>query len=156
MTLDGSLNSVYDKFLHGKLIVASGGMDPLHVGHLEYLEKAKALGGYLLVIINNDNWIKLKKGKVFMPQHERVKIVKALRCVDDVILSFHEPNTKDLSICKELEILRPDIFAKGGDRISSNIPEKAICDKLGIKIVDGLGAKIQSSSWLIKNAKKSK
>lgn len=79
-----------------------------------------------------------------MPLNERIEILESLRFVDEVIVSID----KDLSVCKTLEMLRPDIFAKGGDRVIDNIPEKEICEKLGIKIVFGVG-KIQSSSWLI-------
>ena len=133
-----------------KIVVASGYFDPIHVGHLEYLEKAKSLGDKLIVIVNSDNQAGLKKGKAFMPESERLKIVKALRFVDDVFLSID----KDKTVCKSLEFLKPHIFAKGGDRTSDEIPEAKICNKLGIKIIDGLGDKIQSSSKLISDSKK--
>jgi rfaE bifunctional protein nucleotidyltransferase chain/domain len=132
-----------------KIIATSGYFDPLHVGHLESIELAKKLGGKLVVIVNNDKQAILKKGRPFMPQEERMKIVKALKCVDEVILSIDE----DRSVCKTLEMLKPDIYAKGGDRNLDNVPEAEVCKRLGIKIVDGLGKKIQSSSWLIKGAK---
>jgi cytidyltransferase-like protein len=130
------------------LVVASGYFDPLHVGHIEYLEKARTLGDRLVVIVNNDAQAALKKGKSFMPERERLAIVKALRCVDEVFLSID----KDSSVCKSLEHLKPAIFAKGGDRNTGNIPEGPICKRLGITIVDGLGQKIQSSSSLIAEA----
>lgn len=129
------------------LIVASGFFDPLHIGHIEYLKLAKALGDKLIVILNNDEQAQLKKGKVFMPLAERKIILESLSIVDEVFISID----KDKTVCKSLEYLKPNIFAKGGDRKIDNIPEAEICKKLGIKIVDGLGEKIQSSSNLIKN-----
>jgi rfaE bifunctional protein nucleotidyltransferase chain/domain len=128
------------------IVVTSGYFDPLHVGHIECMELAKKLGDKLIVIVNNDRQAVLKKGYEFMPLKERAKIVSSLKCVDEVFISIDE----DRSVCKSIEAIKPDIFAKGGDRNSGNIPEKAICDKIGCKIVDGLGEKIQSSSDLIK------
>ncbi len=127
------------------LVVASGYFDPIHKGHVEYLEEAKKLGDKLVVIVNNDFQASLKKGKSFMSQDQRLAIVKALVCVDDVFLSIDNDGT----VCKSIEYLRPSIFAKGGDRTAGEIPEGFICKKLGIKIVDGLGPKIESSSRLI-------
>ncbi len=132
------------------IVAASGGFDPLHIGHVEYLEKAKKLGTKLVVILNSDDFLVRKKGQAFMPFAERKRILEALRCVDEVIPCIDE----DQSVCKTLELLKPDIFAKGGDRTSGNIPEKEVCDRLGINIVDGLGEKIQSSSSLIEKIKK--
>ncbi len=131
------------------IVAASGYFDPLHFGHIEYLELAKKLGDKLVVIVNNDEQATLKKGKSFMPLVERMKIVTALRCVDEVVVSID----KDRSVCKTLEMIKPNIFAKGGDRTADEIPEAAICNKYNIKIIDGLGAKIQSSSELVKKAK---
>jgi len=132
------------------VVAASGYFDPLHVGHLENLELAKKLGDKLIVIVNNDKQTLLKKGKEFMPFKERMEIIKALKCVDEVFPSIDE----DKSVCKSLEAVHPDIFAKGGDRTTGEIPESEICKKLGIKIVDGLGKKIQASSSLIANYEK--
>ena len=132
-----------------KIVVASGYFDPLHVGHIEYLEMAKNLGDKLIVIINNDEQAKLKKGSHFMSDQERAKIIKSLKPVDEVFISID----KDSTVCKSLEFLKPDIFAKGGDRFSSEIPEAKVRRELNIKIIDGLGEKIQSSSWLINKAK---
>ncbi len=115
------------------------------MGHLECLELAKKLGDKLVVIVNNDEQAILKKGKAFMPLNERVEIIKALRCVDEVVISID----KDRTVCKTLEMLKPHIFAKGGDRNAGEIPESIVCKTHNIKIVDGLGAKIQSSSDLI-------
>lgn len=125
-----------------KVVVTSGYFDPLHVGHLECLELARELGDKLIVIINNDLQAKLKKGKSFMSQEDRMKIIAALACVDEVFLSID----KDKTQCESLKYLRPNIFAKGGDRMTDEIPEAKVCSDLGIKIVDGLGKKIRSSS----------
>ena len=127
-----------------KIVATSGYFDPLHVGHLECLELAKQLGDKLIVIVNSDLQAKLKKGKSFMNQEDRMKIISALKCVDEVFLSID----KDKSQCKSLKYLKPDIFAKGGDRMSNEIPESKLCKELGIQIVDGLGEKIRSSSKL--------
>ena len=135
-----------------KIIATSGYFDPIHKGHIEGLELAKKLGDKLVVIVNSDEQAILKKGYVFMPQAERMAIIKALRCVDEVILSID----KDQTQCKTLEHLNPDIFAKGGDRTSKEIPEAKICKELGIKIIDGLGKKIQSSSELVEKHRKFK
>ena len=133
------------------VVAASGGFDPLHAGHIEYLQKAKALGDKLVVIVNKDTFLMKKKGYVFMPFDERIKIIAALKCVDEVIPCIDD----DQSVCKTLEMLKPSIFAKGGDRTKANIPEAEVCVRLGIKIVDGLGNKIQASSDLVNNMRTS-
>ncbi len=125
-------------------VAVSGYFDPIHVGHLEYLELAKKIGDYLIVIVNNDLQASLKKGKSFMNENDRVEIVSALRCVDEVFLSIDE----DSSVCKSLEHIKPDIFANGGDRKLDEIPETKVMKKYNIKMVDGLGKKIRSSSDL--------
>ena len=127
-----------------KTVVTSGYFDPLHIGHIECLELAKQLGDRLIVIVNNDLQAKLKKGKSFMNEKDRMKIISSLKCVDDVFLSID----KDKTQCESLKYLKPNIFAKGGDRISNEIPESKICAELGIEIIDGLGEKIRSSSKL--------
>ncbi len=137
-----------------KKVAVSGYFDPIHVGHLEYLRLAKELGDYLVVIVNNDYQCELKKGKSFMAEEDRVEIVKALGIVDEVFLAID----KDRSVCASLERLRPDIFANGGDRSVGEIPESKVMKKYNIKMVDGLGDKIRSSSSLTglkeKNANK--
>ena len=135
-----------------KVVMVSGGFDPLHVGHVRMFQKAKALGDELVVVINNDNWLKKKKGYIFMSQKERKEIVEALACVDKVILTNHSKNSKDMSVCAELKKIKPHIFANGGDRTHKNIPEKATCKEIGCKMVFNLGqgGKVQSSSWLLK------
>ena len=131
-------------------VCVSGYFDPLHVGHIEYLEKAASYG-HLLVIVNSDKQAIIKKGKPFMPAAERMRIVDALRCVDVVIEAVDE----DGSVCETLRQLKPRYFAKGGDRFSGNIPELAVCKELGIELIDGeirLNL-LQSSSSLIAGAK---
>ena len=126
------------------LVAVSGYFDPIHVGHLEYLQLAKKLGDNLIVIINNNLQAELKKGSTFMDEKDRMEIVAALRCVDEVFLSIDT----DKSVCKSLERIKPDIFANGGDRLLNEIPETAVMKKYNIKMVDGLGSKIRSSSDL--------
>ena len=123
-------------------VATSGYFDPLHVGHIEYLELAKKLGDKLIVIINNDIQAQIKKSRSFMNEQDRMKIISSLTCVDEVFLSIDTDKTQ----CKSLEFLKPTIFANGGDRNNDEIPESDICKKLNIKIVDGLGNKIRSSS----------
>lgn len=143
-----------------KIIVAvSGGFDPLHIGHVRMFEEAKKLGDYLVVILNNDNWLQKKKGYVFMDEKERKEILLALRPVDEVLITKHTDNPSDMSVCDSLKELAPDIFANGGDRnkgdakkkSSSLNPDINLCEELGIKVVFnvGKGGKVQSSSKLI-------
>ena len=127
-----------------KVIAISGYFDPIHVGHLEYINMAKKLGDKLVVIVNNNYQCELKKGKPFMDEKDRVIIVSNLKNVDEVFLSVD----KDKTVCASLEKIKPDIFANGGDRKNYEIPESVICKKYDIKIIDGLGDKIRSSSDL--------
>ena len=127
-----------------KVVAISGYFDPIHVGHLEYINMAKKLGDKLVVIVNNNYQCKLKKGKPFMDEKDRVIIVSNIKNVDDVFLSID----KDKTVCASLEKIKPDIFANGGDRKNYEIPESVICKKYDIKIIDGLGDKIRSSSDL--------
>ena len=147
-----------------KVVAISGGFDPVHIGHIDLMQRAKALGDRLVVIINNDNWLKKKKGFAFMSQDERAGILRAIKYVDDVIITSHPENPTDMSVCAELEKLHPDIFANGGDRdkndasqkTSSLNPEQILCQKLGIELVFNLGEKVQSSSELVKRVKENK
>ena len=127
-----------------KRVAVSGYFDPIHVGHLEYLKLAKSLGDKLVVIVNNNDQCVMKKGKPFMDQLDRVEIVKCLKMVDEVFLSVD----KDRTVCASLEILKPDIFANGGDRSVGEVPESYVCKKYNIQMIDGLGDKIRSSSEL--------
>ncbi len=135
-----------------KVVMISGGFDPIHIGHVRYIQEAKKLGDILVVVINNDNWYKVKGRPVFMPEGERKEIIEALSCVDKVILSSHPRGTKDISVCKEIIKIKPHIFANGGDRFADNIPEFKLCNDLGIKMVFnvGRGGKVRSSSELLK------
>ena len=138
-----------------KVVFVSGGFDPVHIGHVRMFKEAKALGHKLIVVINNDHWIKLKKGHAFMPDYERKEIIEAFESVDEVYLSSHKEGTTDMSISEDLRKFRPHIFAKGGDRHSGNIPETPVCEEIGCTIVNdvGYGGKVQSSSWLIAKSK---
>lgn len=137
-----------------RVVAVSGGMDPVHKGHVRLFKEAKALGDYLVVILNNDNWLLKKKGFTFMDQDERKEIIESIRYVDEVVLTNHVIDDGDSSVCVELAKLKPDVFANGGDRKSDNIPEYGLCNELGIEMVFNVGGeKIQSSSDLVKNAK---
>jgi len=127
-------------------VAVSGYFNPLHVGHLEMISSAKKLGDYLIAIVNNDIQVKLKGSVPFMSEADRLKIIAALRDVDEVFLAID----KDATVCKSLAKIKPDIFANGGDRKNLNdVPEYGVCRELGIKMVDGLGKKIRASSALI-------
>lgn len=127
-----------------KKVVVSGYFDPLHIGHIDLMRRAKELGDYLIAIVNNDHQCTLKKGKPFMPQEERLEIIKALEMVDEVVLSIDE----DRTINKTLEMVNPDIFANGGYKKTGRISEQDVCERLNIEIVNNLGEKLQSSSTL--------
>lgn len=131
-----------------KTIALSGGFDPLHVGHVEMINKA-AEYGKVLVILNSDEWLMRKKGYIFMPWEERQVILLNLRNV------YHVVSTEDLdnSSSAALYIYKPDYFGNGGDRAAHNTPEDKACEELGIEIIYGLGQKIQSSSDLVKNSR---
>lgn len=149
-----------------KVVMVSGGFDPVHVGHLDMFKEAKELGDELVVVVNNDNWKKAKRRYVFMSDQDRREIIEALKFVDRVVLTEHEdPKTpKDMSVINELKKIRPHIFANGGDRNeedaknpeSSLFYEVEICKNLGIEMVFGIGkkGKIRSSSDLVKEAVK--
>lgn len=135
------------------LVIASGYFNPIHKGHLEYLNRSKALGDFLYVIVNSDYQRSLKGSKEFQSQDERRFIVKNIKAVDDVIISID----KTRQVANTIELIHTEmknkfdkiIFTNGGDQTTAANEEKAICEKLGIEMVFGLGDKIQSSSWLI-------
>ena len=127
-----------------KKVAISGYFDPIHVGHLEYIEMSKKLGDYLIVIVNNNKQCVLKKGNPFMDEIDRMKIVKAIKWVDEVFLSVDEDGT----VCESLEKIKPDVFTNGGDRHNTECPEAVVCRKYEIELLDGMGDKIRSSSDL--------
>ena len=135
--------------------MVSGGFDPVHIGHVRLFQEAKKLGDELVVVINNDNWLRFKKGFAFMSEMDRKEIVESFRFVDRVHITSHEEETTDISVCREIELIRPHIFANGGDRKQDNIPEYELCNRLGIEMVFnvGDGGKIRSSSELVLKAK---
>ena len=136
-----------------KAIIVSGYFNPLHKGHLELFEKAKTKGDELWVIINNDVQRELKGSKAFMEEDERIIIVKAIGIVDRALVSID----KDKTQCETLRFLEKEygaeydlFFANGGDQNNNSIPESTVCKEKGIGLIEGLGSKIQSSSWLLK------
>lgn len=135
-----------------KVVVVSGGFDPIHIGHVRLFQEAKKLGDKLVVILNNDNWLRKKKTHIFMRQKERKAILESINGIDQVVLTGHPRNTKDMSVSKEILKIKPDIFANGGDRkAEKDILETEACRKAGCKLVFnvGHGGKVQSSSWLL-------
>lgn len=135
------------------VVVVSGGFDAIHIGHVRLFQEAKKLGDELVVILNNDNWLRQKKGYVFMPERERKEIIEAFLAVDRVVLTNHDERPTDMSVCAELRAIKPDIFANGGDRTKKNIPEIPACEEIDCKMIFGVGrgGKVQSSSWLLEN-----
>lgn len=134
------------------VVAVSGGMDPIHIGHVRLIQEARKLGDRLIVILNNDNWLKKKKKHIFMHQKERKEILESIKGVDEVVITSHSRNSKDKSVIHEILRLKPDIFANGGDRKAEiDILEGEACRKVGCKMVFnvGQGGKIQSSSWLL-------
>ena len=127
-----------------KKVAISGYFDPIHVGHIEYIKTAKKLGDWLVVIVNNNHQCNLKKGKYFMDEKDRVVILENIKDIDEVFLSVD----KDKTVCKSLELLKPDIFANGRHKKNYEIQKSSTCNKYNIEIIDGLGDKIRSSSDL--------
>jgi cytidyltransferase-like protein len=136
-----------------KIVIVSGYFNPLHKGHIEYFTLAKSHGDQLYVIVNNDEQRKLKGSKEFQDEEERLFIIENLKVVDKVFLSID----LDRTVCQTIKLIHSLedrtnelFFANGGDQNNNSIPEKPVCEELGIKLIDGLGDKIQSSSWLLK------
>ena len=135
-----------------KAIIVSGYFNPIHKGHLEYFNSAKALADELFVIVNSDLQRTLKGSKEFQKEDERLFIVQNIKAVDTAIISID----KDRTVCATIAHLHKHFneaydfgFANGGDQNNNSIPEAPICKQLGIQLIDGLGDKIQSSSWLL-------
>lgn len=132
------------------VIAVSGGFDPVHVGHLRMFEDATKYGK-VVVIANSDDWLMRKKNYIFMPFEERKEIIEAFECVYKV----EHVDDSDGTVCEALTRIRPAFFANGGDRKSNNVPEVALCNDLGIKLLWNIGGnKIQSSSDLVESADK--
>lgn len=134
------------------IVIVSGYFNPLHKGHIEYFYMAKKFGDLLLVIVNNDKQRELKGSKKFMQEEERLTIIKELKVVNDALLSIDNDSTvsKTLeSISNKYSKTNKLYFANGGDQTNDNIPESNTCKKFNIILIDGLGDKIQSSSWLL-------
>ena len=132
-----------------KLVLVSGGFDPIHVGHVRMIEDAARHGG-VVVVLNSDEWLMRKKGYVFMPWKERAEIILNLKNV----LSVEPVDDSDETVCEALTRIRPDIFANGGDRKLENTPEIELCEKLNIELLWSVGGgKIQSSSDLVNRQK---
>lgn len=135
-----------------KAIIVSGYFNPIHKGHIEYFNNAKASGDKLIVIVNSDYQRVLKGSKEFQKEDERVFIVSSIKCVDKVFLSID----LDRTVCETIRFINSQlakdyrlVFANGGDQNNNSIPEVPICQELNIELIDGLGDKIQSSSWLL-------
>ena len=136
-----------------KAIIVSGYFNPIHKGHIEYFNNSKACGDKLIVIVNSDYQRALKGSKEFQKEDERVFIVSNIKSVDEVILSIDQNRSQ----CETLRNLHFNLnelyqlaFANGGDQNNKSIPEAPVCLELGIELIEGLGDKIQSSSWLLK------
>lgn len=135
-----------------KAIIVSGYFNPIHKGHLEYFNNAKALSDELFVIVNSDFQRGLKGSKEFQKEEERLFIVQNIKAVDKAIISVDN----DRTVCESIKTLHDKYggkyqlgFANGGDQDNNSIPEAPICKELRIELIDGLGDKIQSSSWLL-------
>ena len=138
-----------------KAVIVSGYFNPIHKGHLEYFNNSRALADELFVIVNNDVQRALKGSQEFQNQEERMIIVSNIKAVDKAILSVDEDST----VCATLKKIAQEYgreyelsFANGGDQNNDTIPERPICEEMGIALIDGLGDKIQSSSWLLKKS----
>ena len=142
-----------------KVILVSGGFDPVHKGHLEMIEAARELAEEVWVILNNDTWLKQKKGKSFMKEKEREYIMSQVKGVTRTFVC-HPRIPADKTVCdgiySAIMAFRRDYdeplsmaFGNGGDRVKGNIPEEEYCNSMGVEMVWNLGEKIQSSSWLL-------
>ena len=136
-----------------KAIIVSGYFNPIHKGHLEYFNNAKSMADKLFVIVNNDHQRELKGSKEFQDENERMIIVSNIKVVDKAILSIDT----DRNLCATKKIIAEQFggefelgFANGGDQNNDTIPERSVCEEMNVALIDGLGDKIQSSSWLLK------
>ena len=139
-----------------KIVLVTGGFDPLHSGHIAYFEAARNLGDRLIVGLNSDEWLARKKGRAFMPLSERVAIVSSLRVVDEII-TYDDQDNHSIEAIRQLHARYPKdqiVFANGGDRTRKNIPEMG-CDVPGVEFAFGIGGthKANSSSWILEDWK---
>jgi cytidyltransferase-like protein len=137
-----------------RVVLVTGGFDPLHSGHIEYFKAAKSLGNILVVGVNSDSWLERKKGRAFMPSNERVTIIQNLKVVDHCVL-FNDDDGSAREAIRNVKMLYPNsqiIFANGGDRTKDNIPEMTEPD---VEFVFGVGGenKLNSSSWILEEWK---
>ena len=135
-----------------KIIIVSGGFDPLHSGHIEYFKAARKHGDKLIVALNSDNWLEKKKGKYFMPFSERKIIVENITSVDEVIDFEDDESGSCINGLQKIKQIYPNddlYFANGGDRDKSNIPEMSVSDINFLFSVGG-DEKKNSSSWILK------
>ena len=129
--------------------IVSGFFSPLHVGHLDMIEGAAALGDKLIVIVNNNDQQVAKKGKLIMEEQDRLRIVRALRVVDDAFIAVDTDRTVSASLRLAAEKYGSDhhlIFANGGDRIPEYVPETPVCSEYGIEMVFGVGGSTKADS----------
>jgi len=136
-----------------KAVIVSGYFNPVHKGHLELFKKANEIGDFLIVLVNSDHQRKLKGSKEFQDESERLQIIQSLKSVGYACVSVDKDKTQVESlkmIYRKFGDVFDLTFANGGDQTNETIPESLICNELGITLVDGLGDKIQSSSWLLK------
>jgi len=135
------------------LVIVSGYFNPVHKGHIEYLTRSKGLGDFLYVIVNNDYQRELKGSKPFMMADERKLIIESLKVVDRAMVAVDTEKTVNESIQFIMNEIGSQfnkiIFANGGDQNRNTVGETKLCEELGIELADGLGDKIQSSSWLL-------
>ena len=136
-----------------KAIIVSGYFNPLHKGHLDLFKQAKKAGDILIVIVNNDKQREMKGSKIFQDEAERTSIIRALSLVDMAWISVDEDSTQNATLRLMVEKFYGSMklaFANGGDQNNDTIPERKVCEQFDIELIDGLGDKIQSSSWLLK------
>jgi cytidyltransferase-like protein len=140
------------------IVIATGGFDPIHSGHINYVKEAKNLGDVLIVGVNSDEWLRRKKGQEFMPWEERASILSAIKDVDRVI-NFDDADGSAKDAIRKVRAIYPDaqiVFANGGDRTKDNIPEMDLLDEmLHLEFVFGIGGehKMNSSSWILQEWK---
>jgi len=139
-----------------KIVIVTGGFDPLHSGHIAYFKAAKELGDYLVVGVNSDEWLARKKGRSFMPYEERKSIVQEIGVVDEIIAFDDSDNTASDAIRQTMSKWPQEdyIFANGGDRTKENIPEMEVFHpRLTFKFGVGGEDKKNSSSWILEEYK---